>query len=314
MADKKISELAPGGGLDGSELVPVVQTGATKRVTAQAIADLAASGGGTVTSVGLTVPPFMSVAGSPIDDAGTLVVTYSGTALPVANGGTGLTSFGTGITSFGAGVATWLGTPSSANLAAAVTDETGSGALVFGTSPTLTTPALGTPSALVLTNATGAVGANFGTKTANYVFAGPTSGGAANPDFRALVAADISGLQGTGLGALDVGFRLIPQNSRSAAYTTTAGDSGQHIFHPAADTTARTFTIDSNANVAYPIGTAITFINEHGAGVITIAINSDTMRQAGTGATGSRTLAADGVATAIKITSTGWIISGTGLT
>lgn len=51
--------------------------------------------------------------------------------LPVANGGTG-------ITSFGSGVATWLGTPSSANLAAAVTDETGSGALVFGTSPTIT--------------------------------------------------------------------------------------------------------------------------------------------------------------------------------
>lgn len=55
--------------------------------------------------------------------------------LAVGNGGTGITSFGTG-------VATWLGTPSSANLAAAVTDETGSGALVFGTSPTLATPTL----------------------------------------------------------------------------------------------------------------------------------------------------------------------------
>lgn len=51
--------------------------------------------------------------------------------LPVANGGTGITSFGTG-------VATWIGTPSSANLASAVTDETGSGALVFGTAPTIT--------------------------------------------------------------------------------------------------------------------------------------------------------------------------------
>jgi len=51
--------------------------------------------------------------------------------LPVANGGTG-------ITSFGSGVATWIGTPSSANLASAVTDETGSGALVFGTAPTIT--------------------------------------------------------------------------------------------------------------------------------------------------------------------------------
>lgn len=55
----------------------------------------------------------------------------------------------------GVGVATWLGTPSSANLAAAVTDETGSGALVFATSPTLVTPALGTPASGTLTNATG---------------------------------------------------------------------------------------------------------------------------------------------------------------
>ena len=67
--------------------------------------------------------------------------------LPVSNGGTG-------ITSLGAGVATFLGTPSSANLATAVTDETGTGALVFATSPTLTTPALGTPASGVLSSCT----------------------------------------------------------------------------------------------------------------------------------------------------------------
>jgi hypothetical protein len=90
---------------------------------------------GTVTSVAATVPTFLSVTGSPITSSGTLAISLSGTALPVANGGTGITSLGTG-------VATWLGTPSSANLASAVTDETGSGALVFGTSPTLTTPTI----------------------------------------------------------------------------------------------------------------------------------------------------------------------------
>lgn len=61
----------------------------------------------------------------------------------------------TGISGLGTGIATWLATPSSANLAAAVTDETGSGALVFATSPSLVTPDLGTPSAVVLTNGTG---------------------------------------------------------------------------------------------------------------------------------------------------------------
>jgi hypothetical protein len=62
---------------------------------------------------------------------------------------------GTGISGLGSGVATFLATPSSANLAAAVTGETGSGALVFATSPTLVTPALGTPASATLTNATG---------------------------------------------------------------------------------------------------------------------------------------------------------------
>jgi hypothetical protein len=72
----------------------------------------------------------------------------AGPVLKVAKGGTGISSFGTGI-------ATFLGTPSSANLAAAVTGETGSGALVFATSPTLVTPALGTPASGVATNLTG---------------------------------------------------------------------------------------------------------------------------------------------------------------
>jgi hypothetical protein len=61
----------------------------------------------------------------------------------------------TGIAGLAANVATFLATPSSANLASAVTDETGTGALVFANSPTLVTPALGTPASGVLTNATG---------------------------------------------------------------------------------------------------------------------------------------------------------------
>jgi hypothetical protein len=108
-------------------------------------------------------------------------------------------------------------------------------------------------------------------------------------------------------------FSNIPQNSKSAAYTLVSTDAQKHIFHPSADTTARTFTIPANSSVAYPIGTALTFINQNGAGVVTIAITTDTMRLAGAGTTGSRTLAANGVATAIKVTSTEWIISGTGL-
>lgn len=72
------------------------------------------------------------------------------------------------ITGLATGVATFLATSSSANLASAVTDETGSGALVFGTSPTLVTPALGTPASGVATNLTGtAASLTAGTVTTN---------------------------------------------------------------------------------------------------------------------------------------------------
>jgi hypothetical protein len=111
-----------------------------------------------------------------------------------------------------------------------------------------------------------------------------------------------------------VGYMNLPQNSKSAAYTTVLGDAGGHILHPSADTTARTFTIDANGTVPYPVGTVLTFVNQNAGGVVTIAITTDTMRLAGAGTTGSRTLAANGIATAIKVTSTEWLISGTGLT
>jgi hypothetical protein len=210
-----------------------------------------------------------------------------GAALPIASGGTGSTSTtfvdlttnvtgtlpvangGTGITSFGTGVATFLGTPSSANLAAAVTDETGSGLLVFATSPTLVTPVLGTPSSGTLSSCT---------------------------------------VDGTDA----VGFRNTPVNSQSAAYETVLADSGKTILHPVADDNARTFTIPANSSVAYPVGTVISFVNLQNT--VTIAITTDTMYLANDGDTGNRTLAEYGMASAMKVASTTWIISGNGLT
>jgi len=108
---------------------------------------------------------------------------------------------------------------------------------------------------------------------------------------------------------LGAGFRGAPQNSQTAAYTTVLADAGKCIFHPASDNNARTFTIDSNANVAFPVGTIIEFINMAAASV-TIAITSDTMTLLPAGTTGSRTLAQYGRASAEKISSTAWIISG----
>jgi hypothetical protein len=115
-----------------------------------------ADAGGTL---GTSALPWSQFSGAGTFTAGTgLTLTGSVFSLTspvaVANGGTGLTSLGTG-------VATFLGTPSSANLAAAVTDETGTGALVFANSPTLVTPALGTPSSGTVTNLTGTASINI---------------------------------------------------------------------------------------------------------------------------------------------------------
>lgn len=104
-----------------------------------------------------------------------------------------------------------------------------------------------------------------------------------------------------------------PMKIKNVAYTTVLADSGQTIYHT--DGTARTYTIDSNANVPYVVGTMIHFSNDaSGAVNVTIAITTDTMLLSPGGTTGSRTLAQFGTATAKKVAATRWIIWGNGLT
>jgi hypothetical protein len=207
-------------------------------------------------------------------------------------------SGGNGNATFRALVAADIPSLTSAQLATIVSDETGTGVAVFGTSPAITTSITTASTTFSLINAT-ATTVNFagGATTALNI-------GASN--------APITGFSATATTsstASSLGYLGLPQLSKSSAYTTVIGDAGKHIYV----TATATITIDSNANVAYPIGTAIAFIAAAGA-TVTIAITSDTMYLGGTGTTGSRTLAAYGMATAVKVTSTSWFINGTGLT
>jgi hypothetical protein len=251
----------------------------------------AGTGNGTVTSVGgtgtvngITLTGTVTSSGN-LTLGGTLsnvsLSTQVTGTLPVGNGGTGATTFtagtylkGNGTSAIQAQSGIPAGDITSGTLAVArggtgVTTSTGSGSVVLSTSPSLTTPILGTP----------------------------TSGNLSNCTVDSTNA---------------VGFRTTPINSQSAAYTLVLADSGKTILHPDTDNNARTFTIPANSSVAYPVGTVITFVNL--INTVTIAITSDTMYLAGPGTTGSRTLAAYGVASAVKVASTTWVISGNGLT
>jgi Chaperone of endosialidase len=140
----------------------------------QTINSSGGGGSGTVTSVAATVPTFLSVTGSPITTSGTLAIAYSGTALPVLNGGTGTTTpalvagtnvtitgtwpnqtinsgGGSGMVYPGAGIGNSTGTAWGTSYS-----TTGTGTVVaLATSPTFVTPILGTPTSATLTNATG---------------------------------------------------------------------------------------------------------------------------------------------------------------
>lgn len=130
MTDKTVSSLTAASALSGTELLYADDGSNDVKVTAAQVKTF------TSASPSLVTPDL----GTP--SAGVLT---NATGLPVS----------TGIAGLGTSVATFLATPSSANLKTALTDETGSGAAVFATSPTLVTPALGTPASGVMTNVTG---------------------------------------------------------------------------------------------------------------------------------------------------------------
>ena len=294
-------------------------------------------GAGSVTSVDVSGGTTgLTTSGGPITSSGT--VTLAGT-LAVANGGTSLTTLTANnvILGNGASAPTFVAPSTSGNVLTsngttwASTAPASSGTVTSasvvsangfaGTVATATT----TPAITVSTSITGVLKGNgtaISAATAGTDYVTPT--GTETLTNKTLTSPTLTtpvlGTPSSGTlssctvdGTDKVGFLNIPQNSQSAAYTLVLADAGKHIFHPSTDANARTFTIPANSSVAYALGTAITFINMTAA-VVTIAITTDTMYLSSAGTTGSRSLAQYGSATAIKMTSTTWLISGSGLT
>jgi hypothetical protein len=113
-------------------------------------------------------------------------------------------------------------------------------------------------------------------------------------------------------GTTGPGYLSIPQNAQTGNYTLVLADAGKHIYH-ASGAGIATYTIPANASVAYPIGTAVSFVNLS-ANAVTISITSDTLTWAQGGGAGSRTLSQYGVANCLKITATQWILTGINVT
>ena len=251
-------------------------------------------------------------------------VYYNGTDIVKIAGTSSVASFSAGTTgltpsSATTGAITLAGTLATANGGTNLTSFTSGGAMYATSTSVLTTGTL--PVSAGGTNASSAGITAFNNIT-GYTASGATGTTSTNLVFSTspTLVTPILGTPTSGTlsnctvdGTTSVGFLSIPQNSQSAAYTTVLADSGKCIYHPTTDANARTFTIASNASVPYPVGTVIQFVNMTSQ-VVTIAINSDTMYLAGTGTTGSRSLAIYGVANAMKMTATTWIITGSGLT
>jgi hypothetical protein len=220
------------------------------------------------------------------------------------------------------GYAAYLGSPARlfANAAAvSIRVEDGAGALVFsanslaafsvglsgGTTGLTVTGSPVTGSGTMTLGGTLAV-ANGGTGATTAAVARTNLSAAAsgaNTDITALDQDVVVTATGT-IAAGSIGFRGIPQNAQGAAYTLVLADAGKHV-----SITTGGVVIPANGATAFPIGTTIVIFNDSNA-TQSISITTDTLRQAGTTNTGTRTLAVYGVASCVKVAATVWVITG----
>lgn len=237
-----------------------------------------------------------------------LTTHVSGT-LPVGNGGTGVAStplngqlligngsgFSLATLTAGSGVTI---TNSAGGITIAATGTSGVSTISFGS--TGLTPSVATSGAVTVAGTLAVANGGTGSTTASGARSalGAAASGV-NTDITALNQSVSVSASGT-IAADSIGYRGLPQSTNT---TLALSDAGKHIY------TGSNVTIPANSSVAFPTGTTIVIVNS-GSTARTISITTDTLRQAGTSNTGTRTLAGYGIATIVKVASGVWYISG----
>ena len=272
----------------------------------------------------IATPPklqFFSDAGVPL--SGGKVYTYAaGTTTPLATytDSGGLTANANPVVLNSRGEASiWFGT-SQYKLVLKTSDDVQIWSVDNLNGPDTTTYNAAVAAAVAQVAATGSAATLTNTRTLTVGSTGKSFNGSANVAWTlAEIGAAASGAN-TDITALDqditvtatgtiaantIGYRGMPQLTKTASYTLALADAGKHI-----SITTGGIVIPANGSVAFPIGTAIVIYNDS-ASTQAITITTDTLRQAGTANTGARTLLAYGLATLVKVAATTWVITGT---
>ena len=224
-----------------------------------------------------------------VDTSPTLVTPVLGVATATSINGTTIPSTKTLVVT--TDTLAVLAATTSAQLAGVISDETGSGALVFATSPTLVTPNLGTPSAINLTNATA-------------VPTDATKAPLASPTFTGTVTIPT----GAVITSPKIGSTY---SAKTAAYTFASGDEGQIFSMNNAASTQ--FSIPTDATFNFAVGTEINVFWITGAGQPTIgAVTPGTTTVISTGGTSAtpKLRVANSGATCKKLAADSWIVFG----
>jgi len=113
------------------------------------------------------------------------------------------------------------------------------------------------------------------------------------------------------VNGVDIGYRLIPQETTGSSTTIPMAMSGKHYYFTSANVS--TVIVPANSTTAFDIGTVVTVINA-GTGNVTLSnVGTSSVKFAGTGTTTNKTIIQHGVATLIKVATDDWYVNGNGV-